>query len=97
LIGLAKSADQTTLGEYLRAQSKESVLALLELNAQLVDWAWSLTPRARLLHAGWTEYFFDDTEVEVSGKKIEGARLNYEGNWALSWQVLWKGPFVLDC
>jgi len=96
LIGLAKAADQTTLGEFLRAQNSASVLALLDLNAQFVGWAWSQSPRNRLLHAGWTEYFFDDTEVEVYGKKIEAARINYEGNLALSWQVLWKGPFVLD-
>ena len=30
------------------------------------------------------------------GKKIEGARIPYEGNLALSWQVLWKGPFILN-
>ena len=96
LIGLAKTADQTTLGEWLRAQTKQSVLALLDLNGQFVDWAWAQSPRGRLVHAGWTEYFFDDTQVEVYGKKIEEARINYEGNLALSWQVLWKGPFVLD-
>jgi hypothetical protein len=96
LVGLAKAADQTTLGEFLRAQTRASVQALLDLNAQFVDWAWSQTRPARLQHAGWTEYFFDDTEIEVSGPKIEGARVNYEGNRALSWQVLWQGPFVLD-
>nr|MBA3356007.1 hypothetical protein [Pyrinomonadaceae bacterium] len=37
LIGLAKGADQTTLGEFLRAQTKESVLALQQLNAEFVD------------------------------------------------------------
>ena len=96
ILGLAKGADQTTLGEYLRAQTPDSVRDLLNLNAQFVDWAWSLTPKPRILHAGWTEYFFDDTEIEVYGDKIEGARFNYEGKRALSWQVLWKGPFVLD-
>lgn len=96
LLGLAKTADQTTLGEFLRAQSKESVLALVELNAQFVDWAWLHAPQGRLLHAGSSEYFFDDTELEVYGRKIQGARFNYEGNLALSWQVLWKGPFILD-
>lgn len=96
LVGLSKGADQTTLGEILRAQTKESVLALQELNAQFVDWVWLHTPQKRLLHAGQTEYFFDDTEIEVHGRKIEGARVNYEGNLALSWQVLWKGPFILD-
>ena len=96
LVGLDKAADQTTLGEILRSQTKESVLALQQLNAEFVDWVWLHTPHARLLHGGQTEYFFDDTEVEVHGRKIQGARLNYEGNLALSWQVLWKGPFILD-
>jgi hypothetical protein len=96
LVGLAKAADQTTLGEWLRAQSQSSVLRLQELNTAFVDWAWPQIRSGRLLHAGDTEYFFDDTEIEVYGKKIEGARYNYEGKLALSWQVLWKGPFVLD-
>jgi hypothetical protein len=93
LVGLAQAADQTTLGEFLRAQSRERVQGLMELNAQFVDWAWAKTRPARLQHAGWTEYFFDDTEIEVYGPKIAGARVNYEGNRALSWQVLWQGPF----
>ena len=96
LIGLSKGADQTTLGELLRAQTKESVLALLQLNTEFVDWAWLHTPQGRVLHAGQTEYFFDDTEVEVQGHHIEGARVNYDGHLALSWQVLWKGSFILD-
>jgi hypothetical protein len=36
--------------------------------------------------------FFDDTEIEVAGHKFEGARINYEGHRALSWQTLWYGP-----
>ena len=40
--------------------------------------------------------FFDETEIEVSGRKVEGARINYEGSLALSWQTLWYGPWVLD-
>ena len=39
LLGLAKGADQTTLGEWLRGQTKESVMALHRINADLVDWA----------------------------------------------------------
>lgn len=96
LIGLPKGADQTTLGEFLRAQNRLSVQAVRELTAEFVDWAWGQIRPARVLQAGWTEYFFDDTEVEVYGKKIEGARINYDGKLALSWQVLWKGPFILD-
>lgn len=94
LIGLAKGADQSTLGEFLRAQSKESIMELARLNAEFVDWAWAEIDRRRLLHGGWREYFFESTEVEVYGKKMEGARINYEGNLALCWQLLWKGPFI---
>jgi hypothetical protein len=96
LLGLARTADETTLGEWLRAQTPASVRQVQTLNARFVDWVWAQAPRNRLLHAGWAEYFFDDTQIEVTGKQFEGARRNYEGNQALSWQVLWKGPFVLD-
>jgi hypothetical protein len=96
LLGLEKGADQTTLGEWLRAQTKESVLALHRINAALVDWASQQAKAGRWQHAGQTEVFFDDTEIEVDGKQFEGARINYEGNRALSWQTLWYGPWLLD-
>jgi len=96
LLGLDKGADQTTLGEWLRAQTKESVLALHRLNAQLVDWSSPQAKPGRWLHAGQVELFFDDTEIEEEGHQFEGARMNYEGNRALSWQTLWYGPWLLD-
>jgi len=43
-----------------------------------------------------SEMFFDDTQLEVSGRSFEGAQLNYHGDWALSWQPLWLGPFLVD-
>ena len=96
LLGLAKGADQTTLGEWLRSQTKESVMVLHRINAALVDWASQQAKPGRWLHAGEVELFFDDTEIEVEGHKFEGARINYEGNRALSWQTLWYGPWLLD-
>src|ERR1700683_5322585 len=96
LLGLAKGADQTTLGEWLRAQTKESVQVLHRMNAEFVDWSISQAKPARWLHAGQAEVFFDDTQMEVLGHKFEGARLNYEGNRALCWQTLWLGPWLLD-
>jgi hypothetical protein len=96
LLGLVQGADQTTLGEWLRAQTEASVLALHQLNAALVDWACQQAKAARWQHAGQVEVFFDDTEIEVYGPKFEGARLNYEGQRALSWQTLWYGPWLLD-
>src|SRR5438876_279737 len=96
LLGLAKGADQTTLGEWLRGQTKESVIALHRINADLVDWSSQQAKPGRWLHGGEVELFFDDTEVEVDGHKFEGARVNYDGNRALSWQTLWLGPWLLD-
>jgi hypothetical protein len=96
LLGLEKGADQTTLGEWLRGQTKESVIALHRINAALVDWASQQAKPGRWLHGGEVELFFDDTEIEVDGHQFEGARLNYEGHRALSWQDLWYGPWLLD-
>jgi hypothetical protein len=96
LLGLAKVADQTTLGEWLRAQTPASVRALLRISAELVAWASQQALPGRWRHAGQAEVFFDDTEIEVDGHQFEGARLNYEGNRALSWQTLWYGPWLLD-
>ena len=57
LLGLAKGADQTTLGEWLRAQTKESVQALHQINAELVDWSIGQAAPGRWLHAGQAEVF----------------------------------------
>jgi len=96
LLGLQAGADQSTLGEWLRAQTKESVMALHRINAEFVDWSIQEAKPQRWLHGGEIELFFDDTEIEVYGKNFEAARINYEGNRALSWQTLWLGPWLLD-
>lgn len=96
LLGLDKGADQTTLGEWLRAQTAESVLELMRVNWALVDWILAEAKPGRYQRAGSLDVFFDDTEIEVLGKHFEGARINYEGNLALSLQTLWAGPLWVD-
>jgi hypothetical protein len=96
LLGLEKGADQTTLGEWLRGQTPESIRTLHRINADFVDWSSQQAKPGRWLLGGEVETFFDDTQLEVQGRKFEGARINYDGNRALSWQTLWFGPWLLD-
>lgn len=96
LFGVGKFADQSQVGEWLREQSQESVAALRQLLHQFVTWVWQQAEPRRLLHAGQREVFFDDSQLEVSGKHFEGAALNYNGDVALSWQTLWVGPLLTD-
>ena len=96
LFGVAKFADESQVGEWLRGQSAEGVAAVRTLNRELVAWVDGKADRRRLQHAGADELFFDDTQVEVYGKHFEGAGLNYNGELALSWQTLWWGPLLAD-
>jgi len=96
LFGVEKFADQSQVGEWLRGQTPESVDALRQTLREFVAWVWKQTAAERLLHAGQREVFFDDTQLEVSGKHFEGAAINYNNDLALSWQTLWVGPLLTD-
>jgi hypothetical protein len=95
-LGIAKFPDQTAVGEWLRDIGQPGWEALRRIQRAFVQWALGRAEPARYQHAGRTECFFDDTQIEVSGSSFEGAAINYEGNLALSWQVLLAGPFVAD-
>jgi hypothetical protein len=96
LIGVEAFADETTLGEWLREVGPAGWQAVRQINREFVVWTLARAEPGRYLHAGRLEGFFDDTQIEVSGKKFEGAKINYEGNLALSWQTLWAGPLLAD-
>jgi hypothetical protein len=96
LARVPRFADQTQLGEWLRKQSDTSIAALWQLISEFVQWALAQTDAARWTYAGRAEVFFDDTQIEVFGPSFEGAKINYHGDRALSWQTLWLGPFLLD-
>lgn len=68
----------------------------MTLNREFVSRLLAEAKPGRIYHAGRPMVFFDDTEIEVEGKRFEGARINYEGSRALSFQTLWVGPFVAD-
>jgi hypothetical protein len=95
-LGIEKFPDQTAVGEWLRDIGEPGWQALRRINRAFVQWALARAQPARYQHAGRMECFFDDTQIEVSGSNFEGAAMNYEGNLALSWQVLLVGPFVAD-
>jgi len=89
-------ADQTTVGEWLRAQSPQTVAAFWELIRQFVNWVLARADARRWTYCGRAEVFFDDTQLEVSGPSFQGAKVNYNGDLALSWQTFWFGPFLTD-
>ena len=93
-LGIKRFPDETTLGEWMRAIGAEGASALWRLNRAFITWALRKITDERLLHCGELELFFDDTQLEVTGKHFEGAAMNYEGNTTLSWQTLWTGPFL---
>jgi hypothetical protein len=95
-LGLEKFPDQTAVGEWLRDIGEPGWQALRRISREFVPWALARAEAGRYQHAGRTECFFDDTQIEVSGSTFEGAAINYEGNRSLSWQVLLCGPFVAD-
>jgi hypothetical protein len=92
LARVEKFADQTQLGQWLRAQSDTAIAAFWKLIAEFVQWVIARADAARWTYAGRAEAFFDDTQIEVFGPSFEGAKINYAGNLALSWQTLWFGP-----
>lgn len=96
LARVEKFADQTQLGEWLRKQNDTSIAALWQLIAEFIAWVTVHAEPARWTYAGRAEVFFDDTQIEVHGSTFEGAKINYNGDLALSWQTLWYGPFLLD-
>jgi hypothetical protein len=65
--------------------------ALWRINREFSSWVIRQADTAKLLHCRILEIFFDDTQLEVTGKKSEGVALNWEGKTALSCQTIWVG------
>ncbi len=96
LLGIARFPDESALGEWLRHLGPGGGAALRELVRDFCAWALRRAEPAAVRHGGMLEAFFDDTQIEVEGRRFEGAKINYDGNLALSWQTLWVGPFLAD-
>jgi len=93
-LGISRFPDETTLAQWMRAIGKEGAKILMGINREFIAWALERIAPERIVHGGELEWFFDDTQLEVTGKCFESATLNYEGNTTLSWQTLWAGPFL---
>jgi hypothetical protein len=96
LARVSSFADQSTVGEWLRAQTPESIAAFWGVVREFVAWVLARADGRRWLYCGRAEVFFDDTQLEVNGPSIQGAKRNYEGELALSWQTMWLGPLLVD-
>src|SRR5438445_396073 len=95
-LGVGKLPDQTAIGEWLRALGEPGWQALRRINRDFVQRVLAQAQPGRYRHLGRTECFLDDPQIEVSGPSFEGAAINYEGERALSWQVLLVGPLLAD-
>lgn len=96
VLGVHRLAGETQLGEWLRELGEPGVEALRRVARRLVAKALALCPSGTVRTGGELEVFFDDTQLEVTGRKIEGAARNYNGDRALGWQCLFVGPFLAD-
>jgi hypothetical protein len=95
-LGVKRFPDESSVGEWLRNVGEKGACAIREIVRDFVEWSFLQADEKRYRHAGQVECFFDDTQIEVSGSRFEGAAVNYEGNLAIGWQTLWVGPFVAD-
>lgn len=96
LLGVKKLPDQSAIGEWLRQVGEEGAETLRGIIREFCAWAIQKSARDRLVLSGELEWFFDDTQIEVNGKRFEGAAINYNGDLALSWQTFWAGPLMCD-
>lgn len=73
-------ADQTQLGQWLRAQRDASIAAVWKRIAEFIARGIARADAARWPCAGRAEVFFDDKPIEVHGLIFEGAKLNDDGD-----------------
>jgi len=95
-LGVKRFPDESSVGEWMRHVGEKGAEAIRRIVREFVEWSFAQADGARYRHGGQVECFFDDTQIEVSGRTFEGATINYEGELALSWQTLWVGPFLAD-
>lgn len=73
LLGVKKLPDQNAIGEWLRDIGEQGAEALRGIIRDFCAWAAQKAESNRLMLGGELEWLFDDTQIEVNGKKFEGA------------------------
>lgn len=76
LLGAKRFPDQSALGEWLRNIGEAGIRELRLLVRDFTGWALKRAKPAMIRHAGMLEAFFDDTQIEVEGKRFEAAKIN---------------------
>ncbi len=76
-----KKCRPNTAPPVARAQSDDSIPAFWQLIARFVQWVIEGANPWRRTHAARRK-FSSMTQIEVHGKRFEGAKMNYEGNLA---------------
>jgi len=95
-LGIKRFPDESSVGEWLRNVGDKGSEAIRQIVRDFIGWSLEQAKPGRYKQAGKVECFFDDTQIEVSGHRFEGAKINYDGDLALGWQTLWVGPFLAD-
>ena len=96
LLGVKKMADQTQLGVWLREIGREGADELAAIGREVAARCLKLCGAAARGAGGEAEVFFDDTQIELHGRKFEGAAYNYNKEMALGWQCMFVGPFLVE-
>jgi hypothetical protein len=95
-LGVKRFASDNQLSTWLGELGEPGVAALRRVLREFVRRLLAQCPAGAVRSGGELEVFFDDTQIEVTGRRFEGAAFNYEGNLALGLQALFVGPFLAD-
>ena len=72
----------------MREIGEEGARELADIGREVAARCWKLSGAAARDGGGEATVFFDDTQIELHGKKFEGAAYNYNKDLALGWQCI---------
>ena len=93
---MKRFASDNQLSTWLGELGEPGVAVLRRVLREFVRRLLAQCPAGAVRSGGELEVFFDDTQIEVTGRRFQGAAFNYEGNLALGLQALFVGPFLAD-